>query len=76
MSPSDSLPWKPSLATQHDMPVQCLPFQISPLPILEKIRNLNTREGIINDGLRFDPSTVRFNFVRPPLHLCASTSSP
>ena len=65
MSPLDSLPWESSLATQHDVPVQCLPFQISPFPILEKLRKVSPREGTIKDGLRFDPSTIRFNFVRP-----------
>jgi len=59
---SDAVPFSEDLTTQHGSQVLCLPYNISPLSLVNKLRSMPNRVAVTDD-LRFDPA-ININFVR------------
>jgi hypothetical protein len=59
---SDAVPFSNDLMTQHGSQVLCLPYSISPLSLVEKLRS-QPKRIVVNDDLKFDPA-INLNFVR------------
>lgn len=54
----------PSMLRQYDEEVQCIPFTTSPFAVVDIARNLSWTNAIIDEHLKFSPSSVRANLVR------------
>jgi len=57
----DSVPFSEDLTVQHGTQILCLPFNISPLALPNKLQSLPKRVTV-SDNLRFDPA-IGFNFL-------------
>ena len=62
MAASDTVPFSEDLTIQHGSQVLCIPFNISPLSLPNKLRSLPERV-VVTDNLRFDHA-INVNFVR------------
>ena len=58
---SYAVPFSSDLTVQHDSPILCLPFNISPLSLPTRLQYLPTRVAVADD-LEFDPA-IKINFV-------------
>jgi len=60
-----------SMLRQYGEEVQCVPFTTSPFAVLDIARNLSWTNAIIDENLKFSPSSVKANLVKnllkPPL---------
>ncbi|KAL4062113.1 hypothetical protein J3A83DRAFT_4383357 [Scleroderma citrinum] len=56
-------PFSSSLVRQHGLDIHCLPYNINPLELLDRVRDMSYGPIRIDDGLRFDPRSIRFNLV-------------
>lgn len=57
----NAVPFSNDLVTQHGSQVLCLPYTISPLSLVKKLRSQQKRI-VVNDDLQFDPA-INLNFV-------------
>ncbi|KAG5644382.1 hypothetical protein DXG03_008610 [Asterophora parasitica] len=60
----DPVPFTKDLEVQHGMEISCLPFTISPFAGLDLAKSMSSRDATIDeDGLRFDPKSLKTNLV-------------
>jgi hypothetical protein len=63
LSENDLHLFDPSLLRQHGEEVQCIPFTTSPFSLLDVARNLPWNHAVINENLKFAPSSLKVNIV-------------
>ena len=63
--PSDAVPFSDELRYQYDTEVSCLPYTISPFAVLDAASSLSPMDAKVDDGLRFIPTSITPNLVRP-----------
>ncbi|KZT00810.1 uncharacterized protein LAESUDRAFT_731876 [Laetiporus sulphureus 93-53] len=49
------------LLTQRGTEILCLPFSVTPFPLLDVARSLSYQQATISEQLKFDPSAVKAN---------------
>ncbi|KAI6155672.1 hypothetical protein BKA82DRAFT_991330 [Pisolithus tinctorius] len=59
----DTEPFVPALANQHGSEILCLPFNINPLELLSRARDISFGATKVDDDFRFDPRSIKFNLV-------------
>ena len=59
-----AVPFSPKLRRQHELKVSCVPFSISPIPLLEVIKSLAPSQTKLLGSARLDPKSVDFTMVR------------
>lgn len=59
----EPLPFEESMLKQHGQEIQCIPFTTSPFAVLDVARNLSWSNAIINENLKFSPSSLKVNMV-------------
>ena len=59
----EPLPFEESMLKQHGEEIQCIPFTTSPFAVLDIARNLSWSNAIINENLKFSPSSLKVNMV-------------
>jgi hypothetical protein len=58
------LPWSEDLATQHGQSIKCLPYMLSPLPLLDKLKSMDHAQCKVSDNLRIvEPHSSRTRLV-------------
>jgi hypothetical protein len=63
-----------SMLRQYGEEVQCVPFTTSPFAVLDIARNLSWTNAIIDENLKFSPSSVKANLVKDLLNHPISTT--
>lgn len=63
-----------SMLRQYGEEVQCIPFTTSPFAVLDIARNLSWTNAIIDENLKFSPSSVKANLVKNLLKHPISTT--
>lgn len=56
-------PFSPALTRQHDLDISCLPYDISPLDLIGRARDMSFGPTEIDENFRFDPRSIKFNLV-------------
>ncbi|TFY66576.1 hypothetical protein EVG20_g4510 [Dentipellis fragilis] len=57
------LPWSDSLLRQHDTPITCVPYTISPFSLPEFLPTVDKRWTTVADNLSFSPSSIKCNVI-------------
>jgi len=61
ISPSSAIPFTQDLTTQHGSQVLCLPYNISPFSVIDKLES-SPKRMTVSEDLRFD-SAINCKFV-------------
>ena len=67
--PLETVPWSERLVEQYGEKIRCIPYSMSPFALPDIARTLSSRDAIITDGFRLDPTSIKFRFVWPLYHL-------
>ncbi|KAI1796835.1 hypothetical protein LXA43DRAFT_984722 [Ganoderma leucocontextum] len=54
----DPVPWSEELRKNSGEDVLCLPFSVTPFPLIEAVRSISLADSNIGNVLRFEPSSV------------------
>lgn len=55
--------WSEELRKNSGQDVLCLPFSVTPFPLMEGIRSISPADANISNVLRFEPSSVKCTMV-------------
>jgi hypothetical protein len=65
LQPSDAVPFSNELRHQYGTDIECLPYTISPFAALDIAKSLSPMDTTVDDDLRFTPTSITPNLVRP-----------
>uniref|UniRef100_A0A5K1JSD7 43kDa secreted glycoprotein (Immunodominant antigen Gp43) n=1 Tax=Ganoderma boninense TaxID=34458 RepID=A0A5K1JSD7_9APHY len=59
----DPVPWSEELRKNGAEDVLCLPFSLTPFPLIEAVRSISLADANISNVLRFEPSSVESSMM-------------